>query len=386
MPRIKYPESTDANEKLKALIQGFLLEMENQAEIVLYLKLDASINEHILKGCPIDIAINFENGYPYLQIEIFDNPDRPFIIRDNIKDSDHIEYLNYFNQVIRAFKNNQEITIAIFDLNFFPLACYSINTNFDDNIYRPWIRARLDGDESVSSTFNISLHNIPTSTSDRMLTILNLLDENDNVKQNYTYDYNNIDRNGMHGYSQEHAILGILDKFFQIETNLFISPLYKESGKEYTDFVVLLKNTVILIESKYCISSGNRNIRDSLKKASSQLFRAQKNIKKNHQIVSTKGKDLKNEILNRKKTVRLTLLNSSIDISDHNNYLKKLLTQSTNDFILPAFSSTTTVYQFLGELYNYDPENFEKNLEEFLEIQLNHFNGKYKSVPIFAFH
>lgn len=388
MARIRYPASDKNCEKLLALLQGYILELDPDGNLCLYLKIDASLIEHIFKGCKISLSVDMENKFPSLILEIGDDINNPLYFIDGELEQSQSGFLDHFNHVIQSFKLGREMHLSIFDLNMFPIGCFQLHPQFDVNNWGSWIRSVIRDNTTQATTFRIDLGNKSGKANQRPLALLNLIDSRDVIQHHFSFDYSSADKNGTHGYSQENAIAGVLSRFFRINDNMYVSPQYLDSDNEYTDFIIFLRNTTILIESKFCMSNAPRNINQQLKKASKQLFRAHKSIKQEKNIKSETGKLLTQDLQSRDKVVRLCLLNGNIDVRTRINYLRQLLSKRIKDeetFIMPAFVSTTVLFQFLGVMYEADPTEFESNLEDFLTTQLDRFSKKYKSIPIFDF-
>lgn len=386
MARIRYPASDKNCEKLLALLQGYILELDPDGNLCLYLKIDASLIEHIFNGCKISLSVDMENKFPSLILEIWDDINNPLYFIDAELEQSQSGFLDHFNRVIQSFKLGREMHLSIFDLNMFPIGCFQLHPQFDVNNWESWITWVIRGDVTQPTTFRIDLGNKSGKGNQRPLALLNLIDSRDVIQHHFSFDYSSADKNGTHGYSQENAIVGVLSRFFRINDNMYVSPQYLDSDKEYTDFIIFLNNTTILIESKFCMSNASRNINQQLKKASKQLFRAHKSIKQEKNIKSEAGKLLTQDLQSRDRVVRLCLFNGNIDVRTHINYLRQLPRKRVKDeekFIMPAFVSTTSLYQFLGVMYERGPAEFEDNLECFLTKQLDRFSKKYKSIPIF---
>src|SRR5690606_31549406 len=386
MPRIRYPTSDKNCKKLLALLQGYLIELDPDGNLWLYVKIDASLIEYIFKGCRISLNVDMETRFPSLILEIWDDIDNPVFFIDAELEQSQSEFLDHFNHVIQSFKLGKEMHISIFDLNMFPIACYQLHPQFELNDWGSWIRRIIRDDVTQPTSFRIDLGSKPGKAIERPFVVMNIIDDRNVIQHHFSFDYNGADKNGTHGYSQENATLGILSRFFRINDNMYVSPQYLDSDKEFTDFIIFLRNTTILIESKFCMSNAPRNINQQLKKASKQLFRAHKSIKQEKNIKSEAGKLLTQDLQSRDRVVRLCLFNGNIDVRTHINYLRQLPRKRVKDeekFIMPAFVSTTSLYQFLGVMYERGPAEFEDNLECFLTKQLDRFSKKYKSIPIF---
>ncbi len=329
-----------------------------------------------------------ETRFPSLKLEIWDDIYNPIFFIDTVLEQSQSEFLDHFNRVIQSFKLEKEMHISIFDLNMFPIGCFQLHPQFDVNDWGSWIRRVIRDNATQPTFFRIELGNKSGKTSERPFVVMNMIDNRAVIQHHFSFDYNSVDKNGTHGYSQENAIAGVLSRFFRINDNMYVSPQYLKSGNEYTDFVIFLRNTTILIESKFCMSNAPRNLNQQLKKATKQLFRAHTSIKREKNIKSESGKLLTQDLQSRDKVVRLCLLNGNIDVRTRINYLRQLLSKrikGEETFIMPAFVSTTALFQFLGAMYEGAPTEFERNLEDFLTTQFNRFSKKYKSIPIFDF-
>ncbi len=380
MARIRFPGTQESNLKLQKLAQGYLLEVDDLNQVNLYLKLDASVVESIFGGCQIQIIIDFDHGYPCFLIYIYDNIYTPLWIKDFTRNLDYNEFLIHFNRVINSFKVNININLSIYDLNTMPLDTFTVQTDFNTINWQSWTRKQFDKNNSDYSPFIINIKNIEVKPEDRIVSILNII-ENDKLIHHDVIDYKNLKNNGRHGYAQENSLLAMLTQFFQINKNLFVSPKYEKNNKEYTDFLIIIEDLIVLIESKFSISTKPTNILAGLKKGTRQLFIAQKNIKQSVSIISSSGKSLNNELAHQKTVIRLCLYNSNIDISKHIEALKTYAHQ--NYYLLPAFANTIDVFQFLGLLKDENPENFELKLANNLKDMLATFDKRYKSVPVF---
>lgn len=380
MARIKFPKTHETNLKLQKLAQGYLLEVNDHNQVNLYLKLDASVVESVFGGCEIQIIIELDNGYPCFVINILDNIYTPLWFKDFPHNIDYDKFLIHFNSVINSFKVNSNINLSIYDLNTMPLDTFTLQTDFNTVNWHSWSRKQFDTQNIDYSPFIINIKNIEVKPEDRIVSILNII-ENDKLIHHDVIDYKNLKNNGKHGYAQEHSILSMLTQFFRIDKNLFVSPKYESNDNEYTDFLIIIEDLIILIESKFSISTKPTNILTGLKKGTRQLFIAQKNIRQSVSIISSSGKSLNNNLVHQKKVIRLCLYNSNIDINKHIEALKTYAKK--NNYLLPAFANTVDVFQFLGFLKEEDPENFELNLANNLKDMLTTFHKRYKSVPVF---
>ena len=87
-------------------------------------------------------------------------------------------------------------------------------------------------------------------------------------KAYFKFDEYTID--GKHGYHQEFSFRNILSIYYEPNKELFHS-IKKSNGEEFTDFVLIYEKAVVLIESKYTISSKQTMFNKAISKAVKQL-------------------------------------------------------------------------------------------------------------------
>lgn len=91
------------------------------------------------------------------------------------------------------------------------------------------------------------------------------------------FSYDMFTRDGKHGYHQESAVTTVLERFFKRGVDLFVSPKYSD-GREFADYLIINNNAVIIVESKYVISTKSAKRHQAITKAIGQLNRAEKEI------------------------------------------------------------------------------------------------------------
>lgn len=386
MARIKHPDSDEVKNKFESLLLGALLEVNENENIEIYLKLDASLIESVIEGCRISFILYFVKGCPRLDLSIYDNENHPFFINNIIAKEDNYTYLKVLNGVLSSLKNNKNVVISIFNLNMIPVGTYEVKPSISPSELNQWLKRSINQKNRAEEIFEVDLNNNGLYPDERTLTVLNHIDLNGKILYHYFHDYKVENKeSGLHGYAQEDSIYSVLNRFFKLNNNFFISPKYKKiEGEELIDFIILLQNTVVLIESKFIKSAQKRNINKHLKKAAIQLYNAQRRIiKSKERIYSQSGQNLKERISAVKYVVRLCVFNTNININEHINYLKKVSNEKDNIFVLPAFVDTITFSQFIGYVFASSPNEFEKEIEKELLSILFLFSNKYKSIPIF---
>lgn len=386
MARIKYPDSDEVKNKFESLLLGALLEVNENEDIEVYLKLDASLIESVIEGCRISFILYFVKGCPRLDLSIYDNENHPFFINDIIAKEDNNTYLKVLNGVLSSLKNNNNVIISIFNLNMIPVGTYEVKPSILPSELNQWLKRSINQKNRPGEIFEVDLNNNGLHPDERTLAVLNHIDLNDKILYHYFHDYKVEGKeSGLHGYAQEDSIYSVLNRFFQLKNNFFISPTFKKiRGEELVDFIILLQNTVVLIESKFIKSTQKRNINKHLKKAAIQLYNAQRRIiKSNEGIYSRDGQNLKEKISEKKHIIRLCVFNSNINIDEHMSYLKKIRNERDNMFVFPTFVDTITFSQFVGLIFENNPNEFEKEIEKELLSIFFLFYKKYKSIPIF---
>jgi hypothetical protein len=167
----------------------------------------------------------------------------------------------------------------------------------------------------------------------------------------------NLFLDGKHGYTQEDALRNVLYYFFVKDFNCFISPK-KIDGTELIDAVLILKEFVVLIESKYVISDKDTKKTQAIIKAISQLEEAEQYLLENN---------IFNEYLILNKKIVKFILG---DIRLFNKIPKSI--SDSKSKILPIFISITSFTQLLGVIYVENKDDFyqafENQLLWFLEI------------------
>lgn len=353
MARIKDPDSDEVKNKFESLLLGALLEVNENEDIEIYLKLDASLIESVIEGCRISFILYFVKGCPRLDLSIYDNENHPFFINNIIAKEDNYTYLKVLNGVLSSLKNNKNVVISIFNLNMIPVGTYEVKPSISPSELNQQLKRSINQKNRAEEIFEVDLNNNGLYPDERTLTVLNHIDLNGKILYHYFHDYKVENKeSGLHGYAQEDSIYSVLNRFFKLNNNFFISPKYKKiEGEELIDFIILLQNTVVLIESKFIKSAQKRNINKHLKKAAIQLYNAQRRIiKSKERIYSQSGQNLKERISAVKYVVRLCVFNTNININEHMNYLKKVSNERDNIFVLPAFVDTITFSQFIGRL------------------------------------
>lgn len=145
---------------------------------------------------------------------------------------------------------------------------------------------------------------------------------------------------GRHGYIHEYSIRNLLQTVFIPNRNLFWSPK-KIDETELTDFLIFTSNIVLVIESKYVVSSKSTNFNKAIVKGVRQLRDAHKMIK-SKQIITTNNE--LNEMLQKVDvSFRICVFNDS-----SSNHIKKFrnVIDTFDRKDLPMFVTSS----FLGQL------------------------------------
>jgi len=258
-------------QKVHQLSQGFILSYDSNNEVVLSIKTTTGSIDALVRGCPIILLLT--KNEMLVTLYIIDNKDNPLYYRGNC-----------FSELDNRFENFEKIIIDLIQSTSFRLiilneANYQIvnstfNKNNSINIFTKWI-------ENEDREFKITLCDNFNFLYDKKVIYIDA-DKNEiwerNLINNKSYfDYNEYLKNGTHGYNQEFSTRTILSKFYQPNLELF-SSLKKINKEEFSDFLIIYNNAILIIESKYTLSTKQTKFNDAIVKAIKQLNTAEEII------------------------------------------------------------------------------------------------------------
>jgi hypothetical protein len=175
---------------------------------------------------------------------------------------------------------------------------------------------------------------------------------------NGRYNFADFLTDGKHGYHQEFSLHHTFSQFFNENENYFSAPL-KTSGQEFTDFVILLDDAYLLIESKHVISAKQTKVSKQISKAAQQLKNSDELILDG--TLSLQDSFLQQALLQRRINIRICIYNDAIKLTESK------CTSIINEFEkvdLPMFISMSTIKEFLVGIYLMSSERFEQNVKE----------------------
>ncbi|MGQ1948054.1 hypothetical protein ACT3CD_13235 [Geofilum sp. OHC36d9] len=351
-----YVPSTNAKSKIESLVQGFWIDESELGEIALLIKLEASLVNSIVKGVPLEIVIrNPHIDKRSCTLYIHDIIDEPFYVTGKFF-GEADKTVPDFDKVTLAIATTNKIIVSLYNLDSKPIHTKELSIKCEENIHN-WLfkiynyheyseqgEKMINGcylPENHKKGFSIQIINYDSSeTSDFHAIQLNM----DKKGDIYTTHFNlsNYGDNGKHGYFQENSIESILRRHFVINEEFYCSPQNTDET-EFTDFILLSKSIVILIESKYIISKKQTKINQALKKAVLQLKKIKSQI--NDNLIDLLDKSLEKQLMNNRYIVKVCLINDRVILSEDNT--KNLIDNFAKED-LPIFIPVSIFNQILG--------------------------------------
>ncbi|MEK6525139.1 hypothetical protein [Myroides odoratimimus] len=359
MANFTFPKSNNTVSRLQYVPQGFLIEYINYLNPVLFLKLDLSMIQTIIKGC--DLNISLENplySNSLVTLNIFDHPKNPCWLKSGTYTANPEDVVcDYNEEFITRLSEIKKIKISLFNEEFRPIHSFELNCSSHSENIDSWL---ISSDKKSKKPFVLTLNNHCHLDEKKIISTI-IYESGLNAKSlsggSFTIDdYIGLNENG-HGYSQEISLKNILSCYFKIDKSLFINSKY-ENGNEFTDFIILLEKSTLLIESKCVVSVKPNKINEAIKKGVCQLKKAQN-------AIGTPGftlinKDLENQLKHERWKMKLLVYNGSINLTE--NRLEKIL-KDVHPLDLPMFISLSTLNQLLASLYIKNNKDFLSNFE-----------------------
>lgn len=335
------------SERIMSLRQGFYLNYNLERNVVLTIKAIPGLIYSLLKGS--EISLSLSKSEEEIMLYVNDNKHRPYyfkgygfserseisiekIVIDLIKSRDfQLVILNEANyQIVDAVISKEDLT-------------YLLNN---------WLKN--DQDELI----------IPLSK--RPLNHLKMIDyiDLDKIKKwgnelflgKNIFNFKDYIRDGKHGYNQEFSIRNILTEFYLENTELYYSVKLKNK-EELTDFLILYQKAIVLIESKFTISSKQTKFLDSINKAIQQLNRAE-------EILATQPESIDNKHVQSEISNCQVLLKVCVFYDDGKN-LEKAFNNIQKEYdykYLPIFFPVNLIDQYMFYLKNLNEESAKFNI------------------------
>ncbi|SOU86810.1 conserved hypothetical protein [Tenacibaculum dicentrarchi] len=381
MPDLYIP-SDKVFEKVRSLVQGFWLEIDDEGIIVLLMKFEASILTSLIAGSKIEIVVRnpkLENRSSTLYL--YDRQKDPLWITWQKFGKEHKEYIG-FDEVLIKLIQSSKIRVAYFNTHSEPIFTTVLEKKNTFNSFKEWViniysstelLEKVDdgyyAPETENKGYTVSIDNRDSSSEEKMTIFNPLKDIEWSGDFNESgYNFNDYLKDGKHGYNQEISIKGNLINYFTANEELYHSPK-KTDGTELIDFLVHYKKATILIESKFILSEKQSKLNQAFSKAVKQLKDAE-------EIIKTDLTKIENEhgiiekLANNEVIIRLCLYNDSKTVNSKNlkNIIKKY---SKND--LPVFISCTNFFQLLGDIKLKNEELYKYNTIQNLIFLYNDF-------------
>jgi|GEM_PF-2687809 len=310
--------------------QGFKLSL-NKEGVFLEVKLLAAELISFINSAIVCLVL--DKSTETICLEILDKENDPFLIFHNFKHSSKKQGIPI--EVWSLIKETMFNLIVYNDDNY-PICKIQVPKNNLINEFEGWV---LSSDNRFKCLFeNIDFSNklttifldpVKSKTWDG-----NLINNKEYFKLEEYFD------DGNHGYIHEYSIRNILQTVFLPNKNLFWSPK-KIDGTELTDFLIFASNIVLIIESKYIVSSKSTNFNKAIVKGVKQLRETHKLIKSKKAL--TTNNEL-NEMLQKVDvSIRICVFN---DTSSYHIRKFKNVINTFDRTDLPIFVTSS----FLGQL------------------------------------
>ncbi|MGV9004989.1 hypothetical protein [Flavobacterium sp.] len=364
-----YIYDTETFEKIRSLEQGYIIRFDSNFEIVIAIKTDIALLTNLINGCPFHFLINKKNSYTSLIIE--DNKESPFYITAKDFSKTNSDFKNFENIIIDLLKS-EKITVNYFNDSNFQLFTTELNKNNDFQNFINWVNSNNENE------YQIEIKNI-AFTGKKDIIFLDLIENNkwgnNGINGKPYYKFSDYLGDGKHGYNQEHNLRSVFSKYFIPNEELFYS-IKKVNNLELTDFTIIYKKAILLIESKYTLSSKQNKFNDAIVKSIQQLNNAE-NILRN-ELQQIKELEIKEKIKNFQIILKICVFN------DDGRNLENAFKNVKNNFdkrILPIFISVYTLKQTLSFLQLNTKKNYKVNIIENL-LKLTYENREREIIVI----
>ncbi len=381
MPDLYIPSDT-VFEKVRSLVQGFWLEIDDEGIVVLLMKFEASILTSLIAGCKIQIVIrNPKLEKRSATLYIYDRKKDPLWVTWQEFGKEDKVYIG-FDELIIKLLQSKKLRVAYFNTHSEPVFTTILEKKDNFDSFKNWIISIYNSTELLEKVddgyftpeteikgYTVNIENRDSSSEDKMTIFNPFKDIEWNGKLNESgYNFNNYLKDGKHGYNQEISIKGNLVNYFTGNEELYHSPK-KTDGTELIDFLIHYKKATILIESKFIISEKQSKLNQAFSKAVKQLNDAEEIIKTDLTKIENEYKIIE-KLANNEVIIRLCLYNDSKTINSEN--LKNIVEKySKKD--LPIFISCTTFFQLLGDIKIKNDKFYKYNTIQNLIFLYNDF-------------
>lgn len=370
-----YIPSSAVFEKLQQLAQGFLLDLDSEDKPALLIKLEASVTDSIISGCPMEIVLRNPNVTPRsCTLYIHDRPDEPYFVNaEKLSEEDAIH--KGFDSFAIKLLQSSEIIIGLYNELSHPIFRTEVNLNTEQAEFHKWVNnvynnpefknydlrtiemPYLPEDDKIG--FSVKISNTDHSSQEKLITIHLPFDQPANKEDFFfgkTFNHQDFQGSGKHGYYQEFSVTAILNRVMTDGIDFFVSPK-KIDGTEFCDYIVIYDNRALIIESKYVQSIKSTKRHAAITKAILQLNNTEKEI-----ITDTfelENQTLTSALKNVEYVLKICLLNSKTVVTPENS--RAIITQYQK-YELPIFLPVSTFSQIVAALSLIDKDQVAKHL------------------------
>lgn len=387
-----YMPSKDCLELLQSLMQGFLLDIDSNGVVALLVKVEASLCTSIINGTRIDIILRNPNvSKRSCTFYVYDIPENPFYaVGKNFSNEDSV--MKGFDEIAIKLALSKKIIICLFNEFTHPIFTTELEIENSCKDFDEWLFNIYNRDafkytekkdlkenyfpENQIKGYSIKIKNIDNSETEKLIILGQDYDEkwrqeSPSIKKYFKHD--DYVGDGKHGYYQETSIANNLSRFFRPEIDFFINPTNIDNT-EFTDFIIIHKNTAFLIESKYVISNKKTKQHAAVTKGVNQLYKAEKTIKeKKVHLNNTKLSNLLNNI---DYVMKICMVNDKLIVTDENS---QVLTEKYRKEDLPLFISVTSFFDMVASFALKNEPFILKNMAiNYLRLQQNYLNSAFK--------
>ncbi len=365
MKLYNYDKST--REKIESLPQGFFLSYDSQKNVVLSIKAIPGLISSLIKGCSISLYLTKDD--PLVTLFIVDNPNNPYYFKGNNFSAQSKEFGNVETIIIDLIKATSFKLIILNETNY-QIVNADITKENSQSVFNSWQNAD-------NTEFEIEISNLSFKDNEKIIYIDSIKNEiwnNQLIDGKPYFKFNEYSENGKHGYNQEFSIRNILSEFYDPNLELFPSVM-KTNGDELTDFIVIFKKAIVIIESKFTISDKQTKFNDAISKAIKQLNLAEEIITQQPDLVDHSF--VRSEIENYQVILKICVF------YDDGRNLKKAFQNIEDKYALetlPIFFPINFFDQYMSYLKNLNIEEYKYNIiENLLRIRIQY---RQKGKPV----
>ncbi len=294
----------------------FTLDVIQDNQLTLFLKLSPSQTISIINGAPIEIIItnpflepntitfrlNDIIDTPFWISKIFTNPINQAVpssiesnlspIASNLVEVEYIQVALYDWDIYCLYSEKKKLKKPNYTISEWLATANQIDKFYSNHIAQlnSGYRIKIDPLKNLPTHWYINInhtHNIAPEPY--------ILTTNKNSKRLLITEYTN---SGKHGYFQENSIAIQVYNLFQVHNEFFISPRLKDNT-ELTDFVICFHDITVLVESKSTSPyiDKPRSIKSVEKALTKLVHKAFLQLSKAYEIVQNNPAQIENPIL-----------------------------------------------------------------------------------------